>query len=110
MRIALEGFWKGFSMEMKHWISIDQAPFRKGVASQFGNVTVTSSSSPYSVPEAVSTYDDKNAGAYVFEVRYIGPEEPKEAIVTNNLKFLVGKNSKRLFTIEVSYGAKPLRL
>jgi len=94
-------------MDMKQWISIDQTPFRKETASQLGNVTVTSSSSPYSVPEAVSSYDDKSAGVYILEVRYIGSEEPKEAIISNNLTFLVGKNSKRLFAIEVPYGAKP---
>jgi hypothetical protein len=63
---------------------------------------VVSSTSPYSVPDAVTAYTDGRSGNYVFEVKYIGTEEPLEVIDSENSKVERGKNSKRLYKVAIS--------
>jgi hypothetical protein len=86
-------------MAMKRWLTIDSSQFRKPEARQIGKATVVSSTSPYSVPDAITTYDDTRSGMHVLEFKYIGPDEPLEAFHWNQCTLEVGKNSKRLFKV-----------
>jgi len=63
-----------------------------------------SSASPYSVPQAVSTYDDEISGNYVLELKYIGTDEPVEMVTLDSSRLFFGKNSKRVFKVSVSHG------
>lgn len=96
-------------MSDKQWISIDPALFRQPVLEKMGTTTVVSSTSPYAVPQALTTYDDKTSGQYVLEVKYIGPEEPVEVLdvltTSPNLRVLRGKNSGRLMKVYVNHTA-----
>lgn len=91
------------TMTDKQWIAIDPSRFRRTVEQKIGAATVVSSASPYSVPQAMSTYDDKQSGAYVLEVKYIGAEEPTETLMAENLRFMRGKNSGRLLKVYVGH-------
>jgi hypothetical protein len=87
-------------MSAKHWhILIDGNLLRRPVSEKIGGVTVTSSASPYSVPDAVAMTTDKDSRLYVFELKYIGTEEPVETLTLDDLSFLKGKNSNRLFQV-----------
>lgn len=90
-------------MSDKLWISIDPLMFRQPVKQQMGTATVTTSTSPYSVPQAATAWDDKSAGTYVFECKYIGGDEPVEAYRLPNVQVLRGKNSKRLFKVLLNH-------
>jgi hypothetical protein len=91
-------------MSAKTWLAINPDQFRLPTSNHIGKATVVSSTSPYSIPDAVTTYDDKDSGAYVLEVKYIGADEPIEIILSDNLKLMRGKNSKRLFKVQVHHG------
>src|SRR4051812_5599563 len=90
------------TMTEKRWISINQTPYRRPVHQQMGTATVVTSTSPYSVPQAITAYGDKTSGNCVFEVKYIGAEEPVEPMTIGDYSTLYfGKNSKRLFRVSV---------
>jgi hypothetical protein len=90
-------------MTDKQWITIDPSLFREPVQQKIGSATVTSSTSPYAVPSALATYDDRTSGQYVLEVKYIGPEEPVETVMHNDVRVLRGKNSGRLMKVFVNH-------
>ncbi len=88
----------------KPWITIDSAQFRRPVEQQVGTTTVVTSTSPYAVPQAVSAYD--NLKNYVFEAKYIGPDEPVQTLLENNIRVDYGKNSKRV--VRIFLGHEPV--
>ena len=90
-------------MTDKQWITIDPSLFREPVQQKIGSATVISSTSPYAVPSALTTYDDKTSGQYVLEVKYIGPEDPVEAVTHDEVRVMRGKNSGRLVKVFVNH-------
>jgi hypothetical protein len=89
-------------MSDKVWFSIDPTQFRKPIKQELGRATVVSSLSPYAVPDAVATSADPQKGVYIFEIKYIGSEEPVEALNLVNLQVARGRNSKRLFKVSLT--------
>lgn len=96
-------------MSAKTWLAINPDQFRLPTADHIGKVSVVSSTSPYSIPDAVATYNDKESGEYVLEVKYIGAEEPIELVLSNNLKLMRGRNSKRLFRVQLHHSPEQQR-
>src|SRR5688572_24824189 len=89
-------------MRDKVWFTIDPAQFRTSIKQELGRATVVSSTSPYAVPDAVATTANPQKGRYVFEIKYIGSEEPVEALNLGNLQVARGRNSKRLFKVSLT--------
>jgi len=92
-------------MSEKRWYTVNTLLFRKPVDQKVGQATITTSTSPYAVPDAIATY--KDGTAYVLEMKYIGPEEPLEAKTWQHLTFFRGKNSHRLFQVTIPQPSPP---
>ena len=57
--------------------------------------------SPYDVPEAVRGYYCNNKKCFVIEFKYISPEDIVERKQSSRVTLRIGKNSGRLYAIEL---------
>ncbi len=85
----------------KKWINIDQKELNKPSNKKENGVILRMFLSPYDIPEAVAGHQED--GKIYVEFRYVAGSEPlKKERVTKNLWFHVGKNSGRVYKIEMN--------
>jgi hypothetical protein len=82
------------------YLSLNMGEFEVSQTTE-GGVSVSTSPSPYDVPEAARTNIDKNHNRLSIEFQYIGKEpvmvKPEQA----GISFRLGKNSGRLYGIDL---------
>jgi hypothetical protein len=90
---------EGVQME-KQWIPLSNAQFPIEHRSLQG-VKVDVLVSPYDVPEAVRGHFDHSKRCFTIEFKYISQEAIVERSQDPNVKLWVGRNSGRLYAIEL---------
>jgi hypothetical protein len=88
--------WSGAKMS---WIPLSE--LRPPVERNLHGVRVNVLVSPYDIPEAVRAFRDPQNDRFVIEFRYISTEDTKERDDNEHVKVRVGRNSGRLYAIEI---------
>lgn len=86
---------------MSDWVKLDTAQFSHETQQKIRGVDITVVMSPYDIPEAVRGDYDKSLDRFVIEFRYIGEEPWSREEHDGNIALRIGKNSGRLYGIEV---------
>jgi hypothetical protein len=71
------------------------------MSESINGVPISVSPSPYDVPEAVRSVYDESKRRFSIEFQYIGEEPLKSSDVDRGVRCLLGKNSGRLYGIDV---------
>jgi hypothetical protein len=87
---------------MSDWVKLDTAQFSHETQEKIRGVDITVVMSPYDVPEAVRGDYDESIERFVIEFRYIGDEPWSLEEHDGNIALRIGKNSGRLYGIEVN--------
>ena len=83
------------------WLPVDAAAYDSDETVVRRGVEFHVFLSPYDLPEAVRGRLDPAAKRFVIEFRYLSEERATEVVVDANVRFHVGKRSRRLQSIEV---------
>ena len=87
---------------MADWIEFDPSTFQKSDRQFQDGVEIIVGLSPYDLPEAVRGGYNEELGMFVIEFRYLGNGESRiPQGQDENVTFLVGEHSKRLYEIRV---------
>lgn len=89
---------------MSEWVELDADDLNPPRTETFQGVQINVFLSPYDVPEGVRGYSEKS-GWFVIEFKYIAEEPLRRERPEPHLVLRVGKNSGRLYKIEVDVGA-----
>ncbi|UJS17258.1 MAG: hypothetical protein L3J17_15300 [Candidatus Jettenia sp.] len=92
---------------MSKWLQVnpDAEEFTKRPQTKGSKVKVEFLVSSYDIPEAVRGSYNKEKDRFVIEFKYIGDEPTKEQPQDNYVTFVIGKNSGRLYGIEIDVKA-----
>ncbi|QII09508.1 hypothetical protein KsCSTR_01290 [Candidatus Kuenenia stuttgartiensis] len=95
---------------LSRWLQVkpDGEEFMKRLQTEGSKVKVEFLISSYDIPEAVRGSYNKEKYRFVIEFKYIGDEPTKAEPQDNYVTFVIGKNSSRLYRIEI--GVKALRV
>ena len=90
----------------REWIELDPTELDEPQDVLLDGVPVTLSASPNEVPHGIRGYFDERLKRFVIELRYIG-EEPWRRVPypDHHLSFRLGRNSQRLYGIEIDMNA-----
>jgi hypothetical protein len=90
-------------MEQKRWIRVKLESPKVKHQQNVRGLDLTMYVSPYDVPEAVRGSYDNEKKRFVVEFKYIGDEttETEKNSSDRFVKLIVGKNSRRLYGIEI---------
>jgi len=83
------------------WIKLDSKNLNKPTSTEIKGVRVNVLLSPYDIPNSVRGYYDKDTSKFMIEFRYITEEPSKRQRHDDYLAFHIGKNSGRLYKIEI---------
>jgi hypothetical protein len=88
---------------MSEWIKLDPEKFSSSGRENKRDkgVELSISLSPYDVPDAVRGFYDKRLQRFVIEFRYISSEDWELRLHRDHVNFRVGRNSGRLYGIEI---------
>jgi hypothetical protein len=90
---------------MSEWMKLDLASLDKGRTERIHGVMVHLLASPHNVPEAVRGFYDKAKERFVIEFRYLDEEDTVKKTANAETCLFVGKNSSRLYRIELDVRA-----
>src|SRR3972149_2878972 len=92
---------------MSRWLQVnpDAEEFTKRLQTEGSKVKVEFMVSSYDIPEAVRGSYNKENDRFVIEFKYIGDEPTKAEPQDNYVTFVIGKNSSRLYRIEIDVKA-----
>lgn len=90
---------------MSEWIQIDPASLNKEKQETIKGVEVRVFVSPHDVPEAIRGAFDNKIKRFVIEFQYIGDEPTKRTKQDKYVDVVTGKNSNRLYAIEIDVSA-----
>jgi hypothetical protein len=94
---------------MSPWIPIDSAAFNVPHEEEVRGVRITVLCSPHDIPSDIRGFYEESIERFVIEFKYIA-DEPLQSITDKPLvKVIVGKNSGRLFRIEVDVKSLDVR-
>lgn len=85
---------------MTEWLQLDGKRLNPLQKREIRGVKIDVYLSPYDVPEAVRGFYDESIKRFVIEFKYLG-EESKRLQRNKHLELRVGKNSGRLYRIDV---------
>jgi hypothetical protein len=84
-----------------NWIKIDHGSIKTRKRKNIKGLQIEVSVSPYDVPEAIRGYKKDKSNRCIIQLRYLNDDEPKKSVVHDqNLSYVVGKNSRRLYSLE----------
>jgi|SRR5579862_3000990 len=86
----------------QEWIVLDPARLAEYKKEKLPGVEVTVAVSPYDVPDGVRAYYQDSLRRLVIEFRYLGLEPFKRVTKSQYVTLRIGKNSERLYGIEVN--------
>lgn len=87
------------------WLHLDPEELDSERDEMIQGVEVRVLVSPYDVPEAVRGFYDKHVKRFVIEFQYIGDEPLKRQSFDEYVHLRTGKNSHRLYAIEIAVDA-----
>lgn len=87
---------------MADWVYLGLNPTDFAQTKQERGVTVSTSPSPYDVPEAARLNFDKPKKHLLIEFQYIGSEPVRRVVEDSAISFQLGANSGRLYGIDVA--------
>ena len=87
---------------MSEWIRVDPELSRRPLPQRTGGVEINLYLSPYDVPKFVRGFRVEKTGRFMIEFRYISEEPVRREEPDENVAFMVGKNSGRLYGIDVN--------
>ena len=92
---------------MPDWINIDPKTIKEEKLRNIRGVQLNVQLSPYDIPEAVRGYYNKKRKIFVIEFRYLSdePTKNKKLDKKDNLSLKIGRNSHRLYGIEIDVDA-----
>src|SRR5437870_9940540 len=90
---------------MSEWVKLDTTQLNPETHENIRGVDITVVMSTYDVPEAVRGNYDESLKRFVIEFRYIGDEPYTCREQADNIALRIGKNSGRLYGIEVNVDA-----
>lgn len=95
---------------MSRWLQVnpDAEEFTKRLQTEGSKVKVEFLVSSYDIPEAVRGFYNEDRGRFIIEFKYIGNEPTKPQPQDDYVTFVIGKNSGRLYGIEID--VKTLRV
>lgn len=85
----------------ENWIPVDRIALNEPRQKKVDGVEVTVMASPYDVPDAYRSYYDEARERHVVEFRYLTEEPKKRENHGQYITLLVGKNSRRIYAIEI---------
>lgn len=88
-------------MEGHQWIELKSGAEKIKHRSKLNGVDVTFYVSPYDVPEAVRGFYNEKKEQFIIEFKYLGEEGLEKRVMDQYVTLRVGKNSKRLYVIEI---------
>lgn len=95
---------------MSEWHRINPVKFNRPRQEKIHGTSVEVFASPYEVPIAVRGGVNLQSGNFVVEFKYIGGEEPLFVVTpTNELQLELGRNSKRIFRLELASKAAGIK-
>ena len=90
---------------MSEWVRIDAEKLNTSQPQAIRGVDITVRMSPYDKPEAVRGGYDEDLRRFVIEFRYMGDEPLKHKQEGKYIRLRIGRNSGRLYGIEVDVDA-----
>jgi hypothetical protein len=90
---------------MNDWLSLNTDDLNVERVETIRGVEVKVFLSPYDVPEAVRGTYDKTIKRFVIEFQYISDEPLKRQFYDKYVDLKIGKNSRRLYAIEIDVDA-----
>jgi hypothetical protein len=90
---------------MTDWLDLDLDTETSERSQEIRGVKVELLVSPYDIPEAIRGYFHKSKERFVIEFKYIGYEPTTPKVEDRYTTLLVGKNSGRLYGIELDLNA-----
>lgn len=88
---------------MSEWVRINPAKFNRPRRENIRGAAVEMFASPYEVPSAMRGGIDHDSGNYILEFKYIGGDEPLFIVEpVSDLKLTLGRNSRRIFKLELA--------
>lgn len=90
------------------WKFLNTESLNKGAKLMLGGQQVDVTLSPMDIPNAVRSYIDQTTGRHILEFRYLDtPERQQIPRMIGDVGMTVGKNSHRLYKIEVGGKTMP---
>jgi hypothetical protein len=89
---------------MSEWIEVDLTEHEKAQKTLIRGVEVELYASPYDVPEAIRAHFDETKNRFIIEFKYVGSETTL-VYVFDHVGYTVGKNSGRLYGMEIDVRA-----
>ena len=86
---------------MTNWVTLDQTELNLPHQETVKGVTVEVMLSPYDIPSHVRGDYDSEIDKFVIEFKYLGAEPTKYVRQSDSLSLRVGKNSGRVYAIEI---------
>lgn len=87
-------------MNPSKWIRLNPANLNVARAESISGLDAKVFLSPYDVPHAVRSFTDPSRHCMGIEFTYMDSDEPKVSLpARNNIVFVLGKNSHRLFSL-----------
>jgi hypothetical protein len=87
------------------WIPVDRTALNQPRQKKVDGVEVTVMASPYDVPDAYRSHYDAEKDRHILEFRYLTEEPKKRENHGQYITLLVGKNSRRIYGVEIDSAA-----